>query len=67
MSTALSMNVPAVVSGLPVTHNTAVSETIAHTADVLPTWPATVLIAVVPSVTPPITFLSTVLLQRIRA
>ena len=64
MLTAPSMNVPAVVNGLLVTHNTAVSEIIAPTVDILPTWPTTVLIDIVPSVTPPITFSLTVLLQR---
>ena len=65
--TALNMNVPAVINELPATHNTAVSETIAHTVDTLPIWPATVPIDVAPSVMPPITFLSTVLLQRTQA
>ena len=67
MSTAPNTNAPVVVSGLLAIHNTTVSEITALTVDVLPTWPTTVPIAVAPSVTPPITFLSTVLLQRIRA
>ena len=67
MSTAPNMNVPAVVSGLPVIHNTTVSEIIAPTVDVSPTWPATVPIDAAPSVTPPITFSLTVLLWRTRA
>ena len=67
VSTVLSMNVPAVTNGPPVTHNTAVSGTIASTVDVSPTWPATVRIAAAPSVMPPITFSSTVLLQRTQA
>ena len=58
------MNVPAVVNELPVTRSTAASEIIAPTVDILPIWPATVPIANAPSVTPPITFLLTVLLQR---
>ena len=66
VSTAPNTNVPAVVSGLPVTHNTTVSEIIAPIVDVSPTWPATVLIDAAPSVTPPITFSSTVLLRRTR-
>ena len=64
VSTARSTNALVVANGPPVTHNTAVSGTIAPTVDVLPTWPATVRTAAVPSATPPITFLSTVLLQR---
>ena len=64
--TVLSMNVLAVVNELPVIHNTAASETIALTVNVSPTWPATVPIVAAPSVTPPITFSSTVLLQRTR-
>ena len=67
MSTVLSMNVPAVDNRLPVIHNTAVSGTIAPTVDVSPTWLATVPIVAVPSVTPLITFSSTVLLQRTQA
>ena len=47
--------------------NTAACETIAPSADVLPTWPVTVPIAVVPSATPPITFSLTVLLWRTQA
>ena len=66
VSAAPNMNVPAVISGLPVTHNTAVSEIIAPTVDVSPTWPAIVPIEVAPSATPPITFLLTVLLRRTR-
>ena len=62
--TVPSMNVPAVVNALPVTHNIAVSEIIAHTVDALPIWPTTVPIINAPSVTPPITFSLTVLLQR---
>ena len=67
VSTALSMNAPAVVNGLPVTLNTTVSEIIAPSVDVSPTWPTTVPINVAPSVMPPITFSSTVLLQRTQA
>ena len=67
MSTAPSMNAPAVINGLLVTHNTTVSGIIAPSVSVLPTWPATVPINVVPSVMPPITFSLTVLLQRTRA
>ena len=67
MLIALSTNVPAVVNELPVTHNTVVSEIIAPTVAVLPTWPATVPIAAAPSVTPLITFLSTVLLRMTQA
>ena len=66
MSTALNTNVPAVISGLPAIHNTAVSEIIAPTVDVSPTWPATVPIDAAPSVMPPITFSSTVLSWRTR-
>ena len=61
------MNVPAAVNRLPVIHSTIVSETIAPTVDALPIWPATVPIANAPSVMPPITFSSTVLLQRTQA
>ena len=61
------MNVPAVANELLVTYNTAVSGTIAPTVDVSPTWPATVWIVAAPSVTPPITFSSTVLLRRTQA
>ena len=64
VSTAQSMNALVVANGPPVTHNTAVSGIIAPTVDVLPIWPATVQTTAVPSVTPPITFLSTVLLQK---
>ena len=67
MSTVPSMNVPAVANELPVTHNIAALEIIAPTADVSPTWPATVQIDAAPSVTPPITFSSTVLLRRTQA
>ena len=67
VSTARSMNALVVANEPPVTHNTAVSETIAPTVDVSPTWPATVQIVAVPSVTPPITFSSTVLLRRTQA
>ena len=67
MSTVPSMNVPAVANELPVTHNTAVSGTIAPTVDVLPTWPTTVQIIAAPSATPLITFSSTVLLWRTQA
>ena len=65
--TAPSTNVLAVANKLPATPNTAASETIAPSADVSPTWPVTVPIAVAPSVMPPITFSSTVLLQRTQA
>ena len=65
--TALSTNVPAVANGLPATHNIAASGIIAPSVAVSPTWPATALIDVVPSVTLPITFSLTVLLQRTRA
>ena len=64
VSIAPNTNVPAVISGPPVIHNTAVSEITALTVDVSPTWPATVLTAAVPSVMPLITFSSTVLSQR---
>ena len=64
MSTALSTSAPAVANGLLVTHNTTVSETTAPTADVSPTWPVTVPIDDAPSVTLPIIFSLTVLLQR---
>ena len=67
MSIAPNTNVPAVVSGLPAIHNTTVSEIIAPTVDVSPTWPAIVPIDDVPSVTLPITFLSTVLSRRTQA
>ena len=67
VSTALSMNAPAVTNELPVIHNTAVSEIIAPSAGVLPTWPITVPITAVPSVTLPITFSLTVLLRKTRA
>ena len=66
VSTVPSMNAPVVVNELPVIHNTAVSGTIAPIVDILPTWPATVPIIAAPSVTPPITFLSTALLQGTR-
>ena len=61
------MNAPVVANGLPVIHNTAVSEIIAPSVDISPTWPITVLIDVAPSVTLLITFSSTVLLQRTQA
>ena len=61
------MSVPAVANRLPVIHNTAVSEIIAPSVGVSPTWPVTVPIDIVPSVTPLITFLPTVLLWRTRA
>ena len=64
VSTAPNTNVPVAVRGLPATHNIAVSEIIAPTADASPTWPATVPIDDAPSVTLPITFSSTVLLRR---
>ena len=67
VSTVPSMNVPAATNELPVTHNTAVSGTIAPIVDISPTWPTTARIVTAPSVTPPITFLSTVLLQRTQA
>ena len=67
VSTAPSMNVPAVVNKLPVIHNTTVSEIIAPSVSISPTWPVTVPIDIAPSVTPPITFSSTVLLQRTQA
>ena len=67
MSTVLSTSVPAVANELLVTHNTTVSETIAPTVGVSPTWPATVPIVAAPFVTPPITFSSTVLLRRTQA
>ena len=67
MSTVLNMNVPVVVNEPPVIHSTAVSGITAPPVDVLPIWPAIVLIADAPSVTPPITFLSTVLSGRTRA
>ena len=66
-STVPNMNVPAAVSELPVTRSTAVSGIIAPTAAILPIWPVTAPIADAPSVTPLITFLSTVLLRRTRA
>ena len=62
--TAPSMSAPAVANALLVIHNTAVSGIIAPSVDVLPTWPVTVLIDVVPSVMLLITFLSTVLSWR---
>ena len=64
MLTAPNTNVPAVVSGLLVIHNTAASEIIAPTVDVSPTWPTTVPTGAVPFVMPPITFSSTVLSRR---
>ena len=64
VSTVRSMNALVVANGLPVIHNTAVSEIIALTADVSPTWLATARTAAAPSATPPTTFLSTVLLRR---
>ena len=64
MSTVPNMNVPVVTNGLLATHNITASETIAPSAIVLPTWPITVLIDDVLSVTLPITFSSTVLLRR---
>ena len=67
VSTVPSMSAPVVTNGLPATHNTAASEIIAPSVGVSPTWPATARIDVVPSVTLPITFSSTVLLQRTRA
>ena len=67
MSTVPSMNAPAVANGLPAIHNTAVSEIIAPSADVLPTWPIIAPIDAVPSVTLPTIFSSTVLLQRTQA
>ena len=67
VSTAPSMSVPAVANGLLVIHNTAVSEIIAPSVGVLPTWPITVPIGVAPSVTLLITFSLTVLLQRTQA
>ena len=67
VSTVPSMNVLAVANELPVTLNTAASEIIAPTVNVSPTWPTIVPIVVAPSVMPPITFLSTVLLRRTQA
>ena len=67
MLTVPSMSVPAVVNGLPVIHNTAVSAIIAPSVDVSPTGPVTVLIDVAPSVMLPITFSLTVLLWRTQA
>ena len=67
VSTALSMSAPAVANKLLAIHNTAASTIIAPSAGVSPTWPATVLIDIVPSVTLPITFSSTVLLRRTQA
>ena len=67
VSTAPSMNASAVTNGLPVIHNTAVSRIIAPSVGVSPTWPVTVPIDIVPSVTLPITFLSTVLLRKTQA
>ena len=64
--TVPSMSAPVVTNGLA-THNTAASEIIAPSVGISPTWPATALIDVVPSVTLLITFSSTVLLQRTRA
>ena len=64
MLTVLSTNVPAVANELPVTHNTTASGITAPIVNISPTWPTTVQIDIVPSVMPPITFLSTVLLQK---
>ena len=66
MLIAPNTNVPAVISGPPVIHNTAVSEITALTVDVSPTWPATVPTAAAPSVMPLITFSSIVLSWRTR-
>ena len=67
VSTVPSMSALAVANGLPAIPNIAASETIAPSADTLPIWPVIVPIAVAPSVTLPITFSSTVLLQRTQA
>ena len=67
VSTVPSMNAPAVVSELPVTHNTAASGITAPTVDVSPIWPTTAQIVAAPSVMPPITFSLTVLLRRTQA
>ena len=67
VSTVPSTNALAAANELPAIPNTAASETIAPSADVSPTWPTTVPITVAPSVTPLITFLSTVFLQRTQA
>ena len=67
MSTALSTSALAAANKLPAIPNTAASETIVPSADVSPTWPVIVPITVAPSVTPPITFSSTVLLRRTQA
>ena len=61
------MNVPAVVNEPPVIRSTAVSGITAPTVDALPIWPTTVPIVEAPSVTPLITFSSTVLLRRTQA
>ena len=61
------MNAPVVANRLPVIHNTTVSEIIAPSVGVSPTWSVTVPIDIAPSVTLPITFSSTVLLQRTQA
>ena len=67
MSTVPSTNAPAVANGPLAIHNTTVSEIIAPSASVSPTWPITVPITVAPSVMLLITFSSTVLLWRIPA
>ena len=64
MLTVPSTNAPAVANGPLAIHNTAVSEIIAPSVDISPTWPATALIDDAPSVMLPITFSSTVLLWR---
>ena len=64
VSTVPSMSAPVVANGPLATHNTATSKIIAPSAGVSPIWPATVPIDVVLSVTLPIIFSSTVLLQR---
>ena len=67
MSTVPSMNAPAVANRLQATHNTAASKIIVPSVAVSPIWPSIAPIDVVPSVTLPITFSSTVLLQRTQA
>ena len=64
VSTVPSTSAPAVANGLLVTHNTAASGIIVPSATVSPTWPVTAPIDIAPSVTLPITFLSTVLLWK---
>ena len=67
MSTAPSMNAPAVANGLPATHNIVASEIIAPSVAISPTWPTTVPIDDVLSATLPITFSSTVLSRGTQA